>query len=212
MSLRINDPLLSIIMPVHNCAHSISRAVNSVITQSFADWELIIVDDGSTDKTVQTIGKYLHQDCRIKLLKSKNTGHVIARNLGLKHSIGRYLTFIDGNDEYLKPHLQLHVEYLVQNKDIQIVFSSFERVGDELLANKTDQSQLTFVYEMMPSWSAFIKKELLESTGGFANMAYTEDTSMVEKLIRTGAKFRVTDHKTYRYHLTESDTLCILKK
>ena len=96
-------PLLSIIMPVYNKEEYIDRAIQSIIGQNFKEWELIIVDDGSIDKSLSLCKKYENE--KIKVISIENNGVSNARNIGLNMSCGVFVTFIDAVDfvasEYL---------------------------------------------------------------------------------------------------------------
>jgi glycosyltransferase involved in cell wall biosynthesis len=101
--------LVSIIMPTYNRADTIKRAIGSVQKQTFTDWELIIVDDGSTDNTAALIEGC---DPRLKLIRQGNQGTAGARNTGLCASSGSYIAFLDSDDEWLPHHLELCVSFL----------------------------------------------------------------------------------------------------
>ncbi|HTD72676.1 MAG TPA: glycosyltransferase [Steroidobacteraceae bacterium] len=102
-------PKVSIIMPTYNRADTIERAIRSAQAQTFEDWELVIIDDGSIDNTAALIPK---DDPRIRYHAQPNRGFVAARNAGLQAAVGEYVAFLDSDDE-LKPfHLQLGVSYL----------------------------------------------------------------------------------------------------
>lgn len=102
-------PKVSIILPTHNRADTIRRAIQSVQTQTFQDWELIVVDDGSTDSTAALIND---KDPRISLIWQTNQGVTEARNAGLRASAGKYLAFLDSDDEWLPHHLELCLAFL----------------------------------------------------------------------------------------------------
>src|SRR6266511_1012520 len=102
-------PLVSVIMPTFNRADTIRRAIRSVQAQTFTDWELIVVDDGSTDNTVALIEGC---DPRLKLIRQENQGTAVARNAGLSASAGSYIAFLDSDDEWLPHHLELCVSFL----------------------------------------------------------------------------------------------------
>ena len=104
-----NMTLVSIIMPTFNRADTINRAIRSVQAQTFSDWELIVVDDGSTDDTAELIEGC---DPRLKLIRQNNQGTAGARNTGLCASAGSYLAFLDSDDEWLPHHLELCVSFL----------------------------------------------------------------------------------------------------
>jgi len=96
-------------MPTFNRADTIRRAIRSVQAQTFTDWELIVVDDGSTDNTVALIEG---RDPRLKLIRQENQGTAGARNAGLSSSAGSYIAFLDSDDEWLPHHLELCVSFL----------------------------------------------------------------------------------------------------
>jgi glycosyltransferase involved in cell wall biosynthesis len=102
-------PSVSVIMPTFNRADTIRRAIRSVQAQTFTDWELIVVDDGSTDNTVALIEG---RDPRLKLIRQENQGTAWARNAGLSASAGSYIAFLDSDDEWLPHHLELCVSFL----------------------------------------------------------------------------------------------------
>ena len=103
-----NQPLVSVIMPVYNCERFLTEAIESVISQSYQNWELLIVDDGSKDKSVSIIEAYVEKDSRIRLYKNESEEHGpgIARNYGMEHISGKYTYFIDADDWIEKDLLQ----------------------------------------------------------------------------------------------------------
>ena len=117
-----NQPLVSIIMPVYNCEKYLTKSIGSVISQSYQNWELIIVDDGSKDKSVSIIESYVEKDRRIRLYKNESEEHGpgIARNYGMEHIRGKYTYFIDADDWIEKDLLQDTVT-LAEKMDADIV-------------------------------------------------------------------------------------------
>src|SRR5262245_49674035 len=97
-------PLVSVVMPTYNRADTIQRAIKSVQAQTFADWELIVIDDGSTDDTAAFIDQ---SDPRVKVIRQENRGFVGARNRGLSEGIGKYFAFLDSDDEWMPFHLEI---------------------------------------------------------------------------------------------------------
>ena len=103
-------PTVSVIIPTYNRAHLIGRAIKSVLNQTYKDFELIIVDDSSTDNTEDIVRKYQKKDERIKyILHKKNRGGSVARNTGIKSSKGEYIAFLDSDDEWLCEKLEKQI-------------------------------------------------------------------------------------------------------
>lgn len=100
------EPLISVIMPVYNSAEFLHLAVDSVKNQTMEDWELLLIDDGSSDESGKLCDAYAKEDPRIRVFHQENSGITKTRNRGIKESRGKYLTFIDNDDEYLPDILE----------------------------------------------------------------------------------------------------------
>jgi len=91
-------PKISVIVPVYNSERCISKCIESILSQTFNNFELLLVDDGSTDNSCEICTFYSNIDERVKVIKKQNGGVSSARNLGLKNSVGQYISFIDSDD------------------------------------------------------------------------------------------------------------------
>ncbi len=117
--------LVSIITPCYNSAKYIAATIESVINQTYGNWEMIIIDDDSIDNTTQIINQYIEKDRRIKLIKlSKNRGTAIARNIGIETAKGRYIAFLDSDDLWLPEKLEKQILFIKENK-LPLTFSSY---------------------------------------------------------------------------------------
>jgi glycosyltransferase involved in cell wall biosynthesis len=114
-----NTPFFSIIIPTYNRAHLIRRPIDSVIAQTYTNWELIIVDDGSTDDTKAIVESY-HDD-RIRYIWQENQKESIARNLGILISKGTWICFQDSDDEYLSNHLEVLYKEIMNSDSYKII-------------------------------------------------------------------------------------------
>jgi glycosyltransferase involved in cell wall biosynthesis len=106
-------PFFSIILPTYNRASFLSRSIGSVVTQDFQDWELLIIDDGSTDHTKEIVNSF--NDQRIKYIYQENSERSAARNNGIKLATGEWICFLDSDDEYLQDHLKIFHEEIESN-------------------------------------------------------------------------------------------------
>jgi glycosyltransferase involved in cell wall biosynthesis len=103
-------PRISIILPAYNRADTITRAIRSAQAQTFSDWELIVIDDGSTDNTAEVLAGL--EDSRIVVIRQPNGGMTVARNTGILAARGEYIAFLDSDDEFLPLHLELCTAFL----------------------------------------------------------------------------------------------------
>src|SRR5262245_59634926 len=102
-------PRVSVVLPTFNRADTIVRAIRSVVTQTFTDWELIVIDDGSTDGTSILLANL---DPRVIVIRQENRVFTEARNAGIRASRSEYIAFIDSDDEFLPHHLELCAAFL----------------------------------------------------------------------------------------------------
>ena len=102
MSIDTDDVQFSIIVPAYNAESTIDRCISSVRNQTLESWEIIVVDDGSTDSTAEIVSEFCVRDCRIKLVSQRNSGRSVARNLGIQTARGKWIVFLD-SDDYLYP-------------------------------------------------------------------------------------------------------------
>ena len=131
-------PLVSIIMPAFNVESFISDAINSVLNQSYQNWELIIIDNGSTDKTFAVASTY--KDARIKLFVENKPGTSHARNHGLQETTGEFICFLDADDLLPRRSIELRVSSLLSSEDYNITDGKVS-VYNENLSQILDQFQ-----------------------------------------------------------------------
>lgn len=126
------NPTVSIIIPTYNRAHLVGRAIQSVLNQTYQDFEIIVVDDGSVDNTEEIVGEFQRRDKRVKYLKHKvNKGGSAARNTGIKASRGEYIAFLDSDDEWLPRKLQLQMEVFQKSPSrVGAVYTAYVYVKD----------------------------------------------------------------------------------
>lgn len=121
------EELVSVIMPNYNGAKYIKDSIDSVLAQTYQNWELIIVDDCSTDNSLEVIAQY--QDERIKVFKNeKNSGAAVSRNKAIENATGRYIAFLDSDDLWLENKLALQLEFM-QKKDCAFSFTDYKVIN-----------------------------------------------------------------------------------
>ena len=124
--------LVSIITPCYNSEKFISDTILSVQKQTYTHWEMIIVDDGSKDKTVEIVQNFMEDDHRIQLMTlNKNSGAAKARNAGIEKIKGKYMTFLDADDIWFPDFIENSIK-TIKNTKIHFVFSSYKRSNENL--------------------------------------------------------------------------------
>ena len=125
------NPLISIITPNYNASKYIAATIESVQKQTYSNWELLIVDDCSSDNSVEIIKTFQKNDARIKLLElTQNAGPAIVRNEGIKQAQGNYLTFIDADDIWLPNFIEISLKKIKESEGF--VFASYHRFNEDL--------------------------------------------------------------------------------
>ncbi len=125
--INIEQPLVSVIMPTYNYAQFISDAIESVINQTWEIWEMLIVDDGSTDNTKSVVQSYVSKDSRIRYFAlGQNSGRAaVARNYGISNSKGKYIAFLDSDDMWKPTKIEKQIELLENDDNIFLVYSRY---------------------------------------------------------------------------------------
>jgi len=128
-----NTGLVSIIMPCYNSQLYIAKAIQSVLLQTYIDWELLIIDDCSNDQSNLVIWNFIQQDNRIKYFKTnKPSGSpMLPRNIGIENANGRYIAFLDSDDAWLPNKLETQLKMFEQYEDMAICFSNYEKMTEE---------------------------------------------------------------------------------
>ncbi len=125
---------ISVIVPVYNAIRSIAQCVDSVLKQTYENWELLLVDDGSVDDSLVICRQFATKDSRIQVFSKKNGGVSSARNFGIEHASGEYVMFLD-SDDYLESNCFSTLMGLPKHSDL-VIFSFFKKNGDEIKEKK----------------------------------------------------------------------------
>ena len=123
--------MVSVITPSYNCAKYISDTIDSVINQTYKNWEMIIVDDNSSDNSNEIIEKYVQRDNRIKFIKlEKNSGPAVARNRAIEEATGRYIAFLDADDLWMSDKLQKQIDFM-QSYNYELTYTAYETMRED---------------------------------------------------------------------------------
>jgi len=124
-------PLVSIITPLYNSEAFLEATIQSVLNQTYTNWELFLIDDCSLDKTIEIANRYISKSTKIKLLKNEiNSGAAISRNKGIEASKGDYIAFLDADDLWKPNKLEVQVQFM-QTNNCDVSFSSYEQINEQ---------------------------------------------------------------------------------
>ncbi len=126
----MREDLVSIITPCYNSERYIAETIESVVSQTFQSWEMIIVDDGSGDETAEIVNRFAGRDPRIQYISQQNSGSAAARNNGIRRAEGRYIALLDSDDLWLPEFLERQLRFM-KEKDAAVVFCSYSRIGEK---------------------------------------------------------------------------------
>lgn len=169
------QPLVSVIMPTYNRCDLICYAIDSVINQTYSNWELIIVDDGSTDQTETLIKNKYSDETRIRYVQQKNQGQSVARNYGIESSTGELVAFLDSDNIWLNNRLQKGIEVMLREPQVGLCFADviyIDAKGVELgRKNMPRYSGLVFSKMIVDNFvsmnTVLVKKSILPSLRPF---------------------------------------------
>ena len=207
-----NDPLISIIIPCFNAEKTLENCLQSVVQQSYANLEIIIIDDGSTDETSLIYNKFQSNDERILVLKQQNSGVSKARNTGVKAATGDYICFVDSDDwAELNYCSELYSLLVGENADISIVEASYEDENGNVLCSKPISDEkifdgnraLVLLLEdqeiQSHPWGKLFKADLLKNVHFPENLKCFEDYSTLFKIFNKAVKVIKSNEKLYHY-------------
>lgn len=201
MSVLENKPLVSIIISTYNRKETIGRALRSVFLQTYKNYELIIVDDGSTDGEERIISPLIRDKPNCLYVRIKHQGAPYAKNFGIIISRAPSITFLDSDDEYKKDHIQKRVEYMRKHPKIDLTHSAFVAVGrkeDMYVVDARDHSKLIHVSRCMLDPTLFGKRGVFIKLRGFRDI-YGEGYDFLQRAKRR-FNVRKLPYKTYIYY------------
>lgn len=213
----------SIITPVYNTEKYLDKCISSVLEQKFSDFEMLLINDGSTDKSLEILKKYSIKDNRIKIFDKKNEGQGAARNFALQHAYGKYILYLDSDDWILDDALQkLYDKFQEDNYDI--IFFNVKRFYEE--TSKTDEylfnsqflkkfkekvfspneaNEILFTTNGLP-FKAYNREFLINNNIKYSDTKYVEDSEFYFKAITCAKKMVCLDDFIVTYRIRKDSS------
>lgn len=210
----MGSPLVSIIMGAYNCEGTISNCIDSVLQQSYENWELIICDDASTDSTYIILNEYKAKDNRIRLLQNSTNKRLAASlNYCLHEAKGKYVARIDSDDEYTPDKLERQVSFMENHPEYDVSGTGrilFDDDGEYAkIYEKTNPSKEDLVFDVpFAHPTIMMKREVYSSLNGYSVVKETmrcEDLDLWFRFFEKGYCGINLHEPLYKYHLSRSD-------
>lgn len=204
-------PKISIIVPVYKVEEYLPRCIDSILAQTFKDFELILIDDGSPDNCGKICDEYAKNDYRIKVLHIENGGVSNARNTGINEAVGEYISFVDSDDVI---HPQYYEAMLKNADDADVVYCEYKKFTQECEFEriKNCDTQVYYGKDIFsnPSlsfcnvWNKIIRKNLLDNHRFDTNLKNAEDSLFAFDLLTKCNKVVYIKHQMYGYFIRQS--------
>ena len=202
------NPLVSVIMATYNRSGLLQRSIPSFINQIFKDCELIVVDDGSNDNSFEIVNHYMKHHENIRYIKHSNRKLSLSKNVGIAASAGKYIAFLDSDDEYQPDYLEKRVKYMANNPRVDLIEGGASIIGDRYVKDKNDLSRKIHLSLCIIGPTFFGKKEVFVSLNGFdRNIFYSEDSEFWERAEKKYCLKKVY-LPGYIYYRDTADSIC----
>lgn len=201
------QPYFSIIVSTYNRAYILMRALDSLLSQTEKDWEAIVVDDESSDSTSIQILPYLTSHHKIRYIRKTHSGEALSKNAGINAATGKYISFLDSDDEYDQLHLQSRKSILTQDLSVKFLYGGARIIGHQYVPDRFDNSKKIDLKDCVIGGTFFIERNLLLTLKGFRNMNLGTDAELFDRVVESGALIKETKVPTYIYHHENEDSI-----
>ncbi len=205
--MRLPLPYFSVIITTYNRGALIGRAIQSLIEQTCSDWEGIIIDDGSTDGTKGVVSKFVSNHPNILYYNESPQGATQAKNNGMALSNGRYIAFLDSDDEYTPDFLEARKQFLESHPDVVFLYGGVQVIGDQYVPDMYHPGEKIHIDNCAVGGTFIISRSLYEKYGGFVEMPLGSDADYLNRLQRTDFRIARIEHRSYIYHRDNSNSI-----
>lgn len=199
---NINNPIFSIVLPTYNRAGILGEAIDSVLKQDFDDWELLVIDDGSTDNTKEVVAAFT--DPRVKYIYQENAERSAARNNGITQANGQYICFIDSDDWYTKDHLSAFYKTVQKhNSPVALFYCGYQLKGQDYFVNFEDGTipDKTIFERILLDPIGMVRmcihKDILKDLKLDVSLSISEDREFLTRVAKQGFPLIFSNQATY---------------
>jgi glycosyltransferase involved in cell wall biosynthesis len=203
----MGGPFFSVIIATYNRAILLKRALDSLISQTECDWEAIVVDDDSSDDTYRQIKPYLKKFPRIRYIRKEHSGEPLSKNAGIFSSTGRFITFLDSDDEYNPEHLASRKTILMNNPSVMFLYGGVSVLGNQFVPDRFDPGKSVSLKDCVIGGTFFVERNTLISLNGFKDVLLGADADLLDRAGMKGIKVKKVFNPTYIYHHETEDSI-----
>lgn len=211
---------ITIIVPCYNAQNYLHRCIDSILTQNYIDFELLLVDDGSTDNSGTICDEFAKYDKRVRVFHKKNGGVSLARNLGLDNSLGEYIMFVDSDDYMLPGMLEVMLSTLESKKADLVVCGTTETGGGywrpiadvDYSINQLKENFVSLLHTelLSPPWNKIYKKEIIGSNRFCEDISFGEDLLFNIQYLEKCENISLIKESPF-YHEKENENSLVVK-
>lgn len=202
-----SNPFFSIIIATYNRAELLIRALNSLIVQTESDWEAIIVDDGSTDDTYSQVIPLIRSYSKLKYLYRSHEGEAITKNAGIWSATGKFITFLDSDDEYDPMHLESRKNILLKNPAVSFLYGGTTILGNQFVPDRFNSECEIHLNNCVIGGTFFIEKRVMVQLKGLRKILLGTDADLFDRAKKAGIVMKETNLPTYIYHHETEDSI-----
>lgn len=213
------NPKISVIVPVYNVEKYLRRCIDSILSQTFSDFELLLIDDGSKDKSGEICDEYAAKDARVRVFYKENGGVSSARNLGLDNAKGDWITFSDSDDELLPDAFEAVCGYM--HEGIDMIKTGYQILNEHNQIMETHLCDKTMVIDCKEKmfelcekfqyfgflWDTFIKRTIVGNVRFESSISWCEDHIFIYTLMNKVKNLALLSVYTYHYFVDTSKTV-----
>lgn len=201
------QPFFSVIITTYNRLPLLIRAIRSLIGQTEEDWEAIIVDDESSDDTHLRLLPYLRIHEKIRYFRKTHSGDPLSKNTGIWASRGKYITFLDSDDEYEPTHLESRKDLLAHNPTTEFLYGGAKITGNPYVPDRFNPEENIDLKNCSIGGTFFIERKVMFALNGFKNILLGADADLFVRAQQARVVMQETNLPTYIYHHDTQDSI-----
>lgn len=200
-------PLFSVVITTYNREELIKRALESLVLQTEKDWEAVIVDDESTDNTYSRVEPYLDAFPAIRYIRKEHSGEPLSKNAGIFSTTGKYITFLDSDDEYAPDHLALRKEILAEDTSVNFIHGGVKIIGNQLVPDRFDPEKSVNLKDCIIGGTFFVERNIMYELEGFRDISLGADADLYDRALKKEVIIKKVLYPTYIYHHETEDSI-----